>query len=58
MIEVAYLSFAMIEDVIALLFCGIDDGLVADSDGFNAFDSDIPETRVRVHGVDDVDDFL
>ena len=53
-----HLSFAVVQNVIALLFGGIHDGLVAHTDGVDALDLDVWQASEHLDGVDHVCDLL
>jgi hypothetical protein len=53
-----YLSLAMVQNIIVLLSCGVDDGFVAHNDGINAFDLDVRQASKHLNGVDHVHDLL
>lgn len=54
----ANLSLAVIKNVVVLLLGGVHNGLVAHTDGVNAFDLDVREASKHLNGVDHVCDLL
>jgi hypothetical protein len=54
----SYLSLAMVQNIIVLLSCSVDNGFVAHDNGINAFDLDVRQASKHLYGVDHVHDLL